>query len=69
VVGDVGAKLSASWDDANTLTLASASDFYIEGMLSQYKTTGLAAAGASPFKDPNGIEIDSAKPVSLVKSL
>lgn len=68
VSGQLGANLSASWDDSNTLTITSNDDFYIEGKLSQYKTTGLAAAGASPFGNPDGIDIDKRRHALLVKS-
>ncbi|MGF6481648.1 hypothetical protein [Paraburkholderia sp. JPY419] len=56
--GNVGATLSGSWDNAQNLTITSAGDFYVEGELSGYTTTGLAAAGTSPFANPGGISID-----------
>ncbi|CAJ8624676.1 Uncharacterised protein [Burkholderia pseudomallei] len=66
--GNVGATLSGSWDDAHNLTITSNGDFYIEGELSEYTTTGLAAAGTSPFKDPGGIPIDPKAPVVVDKA-
>lgn len=66
--GSIGATLTGTWDQGNTLTISSTGDFYIEGELSGYTTTGLAASGGSPFKDPGGIQIDQSAPVVVDKA-
>ena len=49
LTGAVGAELSASWSEDNTLTLSSAKDVYIAGALAPYSAIGFAGAPRSRF--------------------